>query len=268
MNKQRIAGEAVACLLVVMMLAVVAFAYQAGGFYPAKQAQASEGDLISEVTHLESASVSEAAHLESSAAVSTLAQFALVEQSAQADAEIFGVWLEAKAVAEAGSESDDSVNTKAPNSQASASTTREGNTSSSSPEKRSSSLDTLATRNPRTITIDGVTMSYTDAYGSSSAPSSGAGVWKGSDSTTDGSYGYFIGHNPGSFGAAASATNGSKVTVSDSNGDSRTYTVVDSFSVPEGSAWSDIADRVTSHGESVVLQTCLNGEYKILIAEG
>ena len=110
-------------------------------------------------------------------------------------------------------------------------------------------------------------MSYTDSYGASSAPGSGAGIWKGSDSTTDGSYSYYIGHNPGSFSAAADATNGSQITVNDSDGNSRTYTVVDTFVVSRDSSWSDVSDRVTSHGESVALQTCVTDGYKIVIAE-
>ena len=118
----------------------------------------------------------------------------------------------------------------------------------------------------RTITIDGVTMSYSDSYGTSSAPNSGAGIWKGSDSTTDGSYSYYIGHNPGSFNAAANASNGSQITVNDSDGNSRTYTVVDTFVVSRDSTWGDVSDRVTSHGESVALQTCVEDGYRIIVA--
>lgn len=133
--------------------------------------------------------------------------------------------------------------------------------------KSSNSSSTETSAKARTITIDGVTMGYSDSYGTSSAPSSGAGIWRGSDSTTDGSYGYFIGHNPGSFNVVAKAGSGSQIIVNDSNGNSRTYTVVDTFVVARGSMWSDVSDRVTSHGESVALQTCVDGGYKILVAE-
>lgn len=136
--------------------------------------------------------------------------------------------------------------------------------SNSSSGSKSSASKSACTR---TITIDGVSMSYTDSHGASSAPGSGAGIWMGSDSTTDGSYGYYIGHNPGSFAAAANAGTGSKITVNDSDGNSRTYTVVDTFVVSRGSTWDDVSDRVTSHGESVALQTCVEGGYKIVIAE-
>ena len=142
------------------------------------------------------------------------------------------------------------------------------NTSSASNKsgKSSNSASTKSSSSTRTITIDGVTMSYSDSYGTSSAPSSGAGIWKGSDSTTDGSYSYYIGHNPGSFSAAASADLGSKVTVNDSDGNSRTYTVVDTFVVSRDSTWGDVSDRVANHGESVALQTCVSDGYKIIVA--
>lgn len=153
---------------------------------------------------------------------------------------------------------------------ASANTSFKNNTttdSSKSSSNSSSASQPSSSKNTRTITVDGVSMSYIDSYGASSAPSSGAGIWKGSDSTTDGSYGYFIGHNPGSFSSASTIDNGSEVTVNDSNGDSRTYTVVDSFVVPRGSTWGDISDRVTGHGESVVLQTCVEDGYRVVVAE-
>lgn len=118
-----------------------------------------------------------------------------------------------------------------------------------------------------TITIDGVEMNYIDSYGTSSAPDSDAGIWRGSDSTTDGSYGYFIGHDYTAFGSVANIDTGSTVSVTDGNGDSRSYQVVDSFVVPEGSHWSDISDRVTGYGESIVMQTCVDGGYQIVVAE-
>ena len=139
--------------------------------------------------------------------------------------------------------------------------------SSKSSSSNSGSSTSSGSKSARTIIVDGVAMSYTDSYGASTAPGSGAGIWKGSDSTTDGSYSYYIGHNPGSFSAAANASNGSQITVNDSDGNSRTYTVVDTFVVSRDSTWSDVSDRVTSHGESVALQTCVEDGYKIVIAE-
>lgn len=177
---------------------------------------------------------------------------------------------QAAAQAEAESKSERAAAAAANTSFKDSTAASSSNASSAAVKSSSSSSgasQSSTSKNTRTITVDGVSMSYTESYGASSAPSSGAGVWKGSDSTTDGSYGYFIGHNPGSFSSAATAGNGSKVTVNDSNGDSRTYTVVDSFVVPRGSTWGDISDRVTNHGESVVLQTCVDGGYKVVVAE-
>lgn len=120
----------------------------------------------------------------------------------------------------------------------------------------------------RTINVDGDSMSYIDTYLASTAPSSGAGLWMGSDSTTDGSWGYFIGHNPGPFDHVMDLGSGNLITVTDANGNSRTYRVVDTFTVPDTTAWEDIESRVTQHGESVVLQTCCgdNANYRIVVA--
>ena len=202
----------------------------------------------------------EVASEEEPESVSALAMLANNAQAACVQAAVEQAVSEEAAASAASSKASNADS----NASKSTSSSEKSNTNVATKDSVSSSLS--AQSSGRTITVDGVTMSYTDSYGASSAPSSGAGVWKGSDSTTDGSYAYFIGHNPGSFGAAATASNGSKVTVNDSNGDSRTYTVVDSFVVPEGSSWSDVSDRVTGYGESVVLQTCVSEGYRILIA--
>lgn len=118
----------------------------------------------------------------------------------------------------------------------------------------------------RTITVDGVTVGYVDSAGSATAPASGAGLWKGSDSTTDGALGYFIGHNPGDFGMVARAGVGSRVTVVDGSGGSRSYSVVDAFTVPRETTWGEISERVSGRGESVALQTCVDAGYKVLVA--
>lgn len=125
--------------------------------------------------------------------------------------------------------------------------------------------DAMATA---TINVNGDVMGYVDSYESASAPSSGAGLWMGSDSTTDGSWGYFIGHNPGSFTCVMTLKNGDPVTVCDSNGDARTYYVVDEFVVPDDTYWEDIQSHVTGYGESIILQTCCgdNAHYRVVIA--
>lgn len=121
---------------------------------------------------------------------------------------------------------------------------------------------------PDTIDVNGDVMPYIDSFETASAPSSGAGLWMGSDSTTDGTWGYFIGHNPGSFTCVMTLKNGDPVTVCDGDGASRTYHVVDEFIVPDDTYWEDIRSRVTEYGESVILQTCCgdNAHYRVVIA--
>lgn len=122
---------------------------------------------------------------------------------------------------------------------------------------------------PRTINVDGSVMGYVDYFDASTAPTSGAGLWMGSDSTTDGTWGYFIGHNPGDFWHVMDLANGDLVTVTDSAGASRTYHVVDTFTVPDTTYWEEIESRVSGYGESVILQTCCgdHATYRIVVAD-
>ena len=109
---------------------------------------------------------------------------------------------------------------------------------------------------------------YVGSYLTSTAPEDAAGLWYGSDSTTDGSWGYFIGHNPGVFDRLLVMGEGSPVTVVDRTGAGRTYTVVLVFDVPNSTTWEDIESSVTGHGESIILQTCIDGgaNYRIMVA--
>ena len=109
---------------------------------------------------------------------------------------------------------------------------------------------------------------YVDSYLSSAAPDSTAGIWWGSDDTTDGSLGYFIGHNPGVFACVLDLTDASPVTVWDSGGNAFTYHVVDMFDVPNTATLEQLQARIGGYGESIVLQTCIqNGEfYRIIVA--
>ena len=118
------------------------------------------------------------------------------------------------------------------------------------------------------IDVNGDIVTYVPSYESASAPASGAGLWMGSDSTTDSSWGYFIGHNPGDFTCVMTLKNGDPVTVCDSDGSTRTYSVVDEFIVPDSTYWEDIQSRVTDYGESIILQTCCgdNAHYRVVIA--
>lgn len=124
------------------------------------------------------------------------------------------------------------------------------------------------TMDAATIDVNGTQMPYIDSFETASAPSSGAGLWMGSDSTTDGTWGYFIGHNPGPFTCVMSLKNGDPVTVCDGDGNMRTYHVVDEFIVPDTTYWEDIQSRVTTYGESIILQTCCgdNAHYRVVIA--
>ena len=108
---------------------------------------------------------------------------------------------------------------------------------------------------PCTLVIGGTAIPYRDVRGGTT-PASGGGLWLGSDAVSDGSWGYFVGHNPGSFAPVQGLRTGSTVTVCDSAGAQRTYTVCDRFSVEASATWKTIASRVTGYGESVVLQTC------------
>jgi len=244
MKKHHLVSAALACTVAASLMVGAAYGPQEAYTDPAQA-----GNAVATVTDL-AISASDKA----SAVGAQVNQAAEDQAAAQAEAE-----REAERVAAAEANTSFKSNTATSSSKSASSISVSNSSDASKPSTTS--------KGTRTITVDGVTMNYTESYGASSAPSSGAGVWKGSDSTTDGSYGYFIGHNPGSFGSAATASNGSKVTVNDSNGDSRTYTVVDSFVVPRGSTWGDISDRVTGHGESVVLQTCVEDGYKVVIAE-
>lgn len=118
------------------------------------------------------------------------------------------------------------------------------------------------------ISFLGTTNSYIDTPFWGSAPTHGAGLWAGSDSTTDGSWGYFIGHHPGDFYAVMNLGVGDVIKVCDRNGNSRSYSVVDAFTIPDTTWWEDLQARVCGYGESVILQTCVgNGyQYRIVVA--
>lgn len=138
------------------------------------------------------------------------------------------------------------------------------------PQAQNDSIDTSSSGlAPGTLNIAGTIVTYGGSYMSSSAPASGGGLWMGSDSTTDGTWGYFIGHNPGSFSCVMGLGVGSPVTVCDSNGNERTYYAVDTFTVPDTSYFEDISGRVTGYGESIILQTCCgdNANYRIVVCQ-
>lgn len=86
--------------------------------------------------------------------------------------------------------------------------------------------------------------------------------------TTDGSWGYFVGHNPGDFANVMDLTEGDAVMVCDRDSAFRTYYVVDTFTVTTEAYWDDIKDRVTGYGESIGLQCCVGdgAHYRVVVA--
>lgn len=128
------------------------------------------------------------------------------------------------------------------------------------PAKESKNQPSAAAENnkmsPGTISILGATVSYVDAIESAEAPKAGAGLWLGDDSTNDGSYGFFIGHNPGDFTAVMELAKGDTVYVCDRSGEERAYTVVFANRLASTTNWYDIDEQYTCYGESVILQTC------------
>ena len=140
----------------------------------------------------------------------------------------------------------------------------EGGSSASEevPSDEGSNVD--GTLKPGTLVVDGTAIPYRDVRGGTT-PSSGGGLWLGSDAVDDGSWGYFVGHNPGSFAPVRSLSSGDAVVVCDRSGGQRTYTVRDVFQVEETATWKTIASRVTGYGESVVLQTCAGDGMNVIV---
>lgn len=129
--------------------------------------------------------------------------------------------------------------------------------------------DRASSLSPKTVSFLDTELSYTDSYLVASAPKSGAGLWWGSDSTTDGDLGYFIGHNPGDFSDVMNLDLGDIVSVCDRNDNARSYAVVDAFTVSELTYLEDIIEQISGYGESICLQTCVgDGEhYRVVVAQ-
>lgn len=100
-----------------------------------------------------------------------------------------------------------------------------------------------------------------------SVPSQAAGLWQGGDSVSDGKFGYFVGHNPGIFAPVATLNYGDEVDVCDGCGNMYSYFVTDVFDVLAGTSYNDVYDRVSCNGESIALQTCIDGgwDYRIVV---
>lgn len=109
------------------------------------------------------------------------------------------------------------------------------------------------------IEVGDALVPYADTPRAEQAPRFGAGLWAGSDDVDDGSYGYFVGHNPGFFAGVMDLRAGDPVTVWDRTGDRCDYLVSQVFDVGADARLSDVIGRFSREGEAVVLQTC-NGD--------
>lgn len=124
---------------------------------------------------------------------------------------------------------------------------------------------TSAQQAPRTIRISGQDIPYIYSYGISYAPESGCGIWKGVSDVNDGSFAFFVGHNPGDFASVMNLNIGDTVSVRDDSDSIRQYTVRDAFTLPQRTTFQDVEQRVATHGESVILQTCCGDNVNIRI---
>ena len=103
-------------------------------------------------------------------------------------------------------------------------------------------------------------------------PDDTAGAWRGDGYVNDGEGTYFVGHNPGVFHGLIDNNIGIGDTISvwDSNGNGRAYTIDDVFIIPAGTLYDEeLQNRTTfSGGESITLQTCIDSgkRYKVFVA--
>lgn len=114
-----------------------------------------------------------------------------------------------------------------------------------------------------TISFLRVTIPFINYNGASAAPASGAGTWTGTGAVNDGAPTHFIGHNPGDFASVMNITVGTPITVVDSQGNARTYTVYEVLDAyddgvnahdPNDNTWARVID---AGGERISLQTCI-----------
>lgn len=109
----------------------------------------------------------------------------------------------------------------------------------------------------------GVSIPFVQSQGVGAAPATGAGAWLGTGNTIDGAPTHFIGHNPGDFSAVMSLGVGAVITVTDGNGNARSYTVYEVIDVTDdGYNNNDLTDDVyprmlDAGGERISLQTCI-----------
>lgn len=121
----------------------------------------------------------------------------------------------------------------------------------------------VMTQQNATISFLGVTIPFINYSGASAAPDSGAGTWTGTGLVNDGAPTHFIGHNPGDFAPVMNITVGTPITVVDSQGNTRTYSVYEVLDVtddainahdPSDNTWDRM---IEAGGERISLQTCI-----------
>lgn len=117
------------------------------------------------------------------------------------------------------------------------------------------------------LKINETIIPYESSRFANTAPANEAGLWMGSDSTTDNSYGYFIGHHPGIFDCVPTLTVGDKVVVCDMLGHKRMYTVRVLLDFPSSATWGNVKPFVSGYGESIILQTCMgSADRRVVVA--
>lgn len=113
---------------------------------------------------------------------------------------------------------------------------------------------------PCTVTVGDRHVPYVEDALAEEAPPRTAALWDGSDDVDDGSYGWFVGHNPGVFSPAADLGIGDVVSVCDSDGDYAEYEVADVFEIEYGALKEAVSPRLADVGEAVVVQTCVEDD--------
>lgn len=119
-----------------------------------------------------------------------------------------------------------------------------------------------------TIDVNGAWVPYIHCVRANACPDFGAGLWEGDDDVNDGSFSYFVGHNPGDFTCVYNLRKGEYVGVCDCTGQMRTYHVTDIYEVPDTISFDELRERLIPEGECLVMQTCISltsDHYRIVV---